>query len=222
MNETVSILPGGKIVSYQPHGFSQIYAVWIDNFSGGWMGLEGLNLWCPPYTRGWKATIFPGTAAITVKSYDFANGVEITGATGKSVQVTMWDAPTDNSEGIAFFDQQTVPLVVDIVNTAPAGVLTIIPAPAVGRIRIYEIRLLYSLSFGASTSAGVLASYYDGALAVKCILEISPASPTDNQLFAAPGGDLAIGSPLNYVYALPDGVALGQPAVETIIRYAII
>src|SRR5450759_1819057 len=112
MNESISVAPGGSVESYQPRNkINQIYCVWVDNFSGGWLGIFGTSLWVPPYTRGWKASIFPGISSITIRSYDFANGAIIAGATGQAAIVTLWDEDKGDSDGIAFFDQQTVPIV---------------------------------------------------------------------------------------------------------------
>src|ERR1035437_8360115 len=132
MNETFSVAPGGAVESYQPrNAINQIYGVWIDNFSGGWLSVFGTSLWCPPYTRGWKATLFPGMSAITIRSYDFANGVVIAGATAQAAKVTICDAPQGDSEGINFFDAQTVPDTFTTVITYTdilAGVLLAVSA----------------------------------------------------------------------------------------------
>src|ERR1035437_1659586 len=144
MNETFSVTPGGSVESYQPHGFSYVYGIWVDNFSGGWLQINQGGLWVPPYTRGWKATVFPGTTAVTVRSYDFANGSQIFGATGQAAQVTIWDAPNSDSEGIDFFNAQTIPIVVNLAFTCPQPLIPLVAAPTVGRCRIYEAKLFYT------------------------------------------------------------------------------
>src|ERR1035437_6645006 len=144
MNESFNVAPGGAVESYQPRNkINQIYGVWVDNFSGGWLGIVGRNLWIPPYTRGWKASIFPGMSSITVRSYDFANGARIAGATGQAAIVTLWDEPKGDSEGIDFFDQQTIPTVYFNANSLGSGNVAIIAAPTVGRIRFYSAQMSY-------------------------------------------------------------------------------
>src|ERR1035437_7957847 len=146
MNESFYVSPGGFVDSYQPRNkINQIYGVWVDNFSGGWLGIEGRNLWVPPYTRGWRASIFPGMSSITIRSYDFAHGAIITGATGEAAVVTLWDEDKGDSDGVEFFDQQTVPTVFRNVASYVSGgaPATLIAAPTTGRIRIYEIRMFY-------------------------------------------------------------------------------
>src|ERR1035437_8941383 len=144
MNETFSVTPGGFVESYQPHGFSYVFGIWVDNFSGGWLQINQGGLWVPPYTRGWKATVFPGTTTVTVRSYDFANGVRIAGATGQDAQVTLWDAPNGDSEGIDFFDAQTIPIRKFDTIAPNTGVTNLISAPIVGRIRLYDFAIFYA------------------------------------------------------------------------------
>src|ERR1035437_9389961 len=202
MNETFSVTPGGFVDSYQPHGFSYVYGIWVDNFSGGWLQINQGGLWVPPYTRGWKATIFPGTTTVTVRSYDFANGARITGATGQSAQVTIWDAPNGDSEGIDFFDQQVVPIRTTILDTPDDLIATLVAAPAVGRIRVYEISLLYGFNpaSDADYSSSVMLRVYPFAASANDLveLEVSPATPRDSQFLSAPGGDCPIGTSLLY------------------------
>ena len=226
MNETFSVTPVGAVESYQTHSqINQIYGVWIDNFSGGWLGIFGTDLWCPPYTRGWKASIFPGTSAITNRSYDFANGNVIAGATGQAAKVTIWDSSQGDSEGIEFFDQQTVPDTFTTVITYTdilAGVL--LAAPAVGRYRVYEVSLMYGLSqatpyIGNGETVMVLV-YPSGGTTYLAQLEISPAAPRVNQTIVVPGGDAPIGASILYDL-LTDNKPNGEN-VRVSIRYTVI
>jgi hypothetical protein len=221
MNESFNVAPGGAVESYQPRNkINQIYSVWVDNFSGGWLGIEGRNLWIPPYTRGWKASIFPGMSSITIRSYNFANGATIAAATGQAAIVTLWDAPQGDSEGIEFFDQQTIPTVLAIFDNVPAAATLLIAAPIAGRIRVYEIQLTYDQD-NAHTSESVLATFLT-TFADVTILSISPASPTNSKIFTTPGGDLPINTALNYILNCPDGGAVTQSVVRILIRYAVI
>jgi hypothetical protein len=197
VNETFSVAAGGAVESFQPHGFSQVYGIWVNNFSGGWLGIEGQNLWVPPYTRGWKATIFPGTSSVTVRSYDFANGIVITGATGQAAQVTLWDEPQGDSEGIAFFNQQTIPQMTRQVGiVTPTGPQALLPPAPVGRWRIYELGLFYDTLSGAVgplVSSGVIADIFSSSGVIRT-LQISPATPVDRIILPIdPATDLAIG-----------------------------
>jgi len=214
MNESFSVAPGGVVESYQPHsGRGYIYGVWVDNFSGGWLSIEGQNLWVPPYTRGWKAGINPGITSITIRSYDFAHGQLIAGATGQAANVTIWDENKGDSEGAEFFDQQTVPLqaVISIDNTGP---VTIVAAPTVGRIRIYELRITYADNAWDNYTANV---QFNNLVTE---LVISPANPHDAQVFAAPQGDLNIGDSLIVsMAALTTNVT--NMIVDVSVRYAI-
>jgi hypothetical protein len=223
MNETFSVTPGGSVESYAPHGFSLVYGIWIDNFSGGWLQVQQGGLWCPPYTRGWKAEIFPGTSAVTIRSYDFANGTQINGATGQNAQVTIWDAPTGNSEGIDFFDTQTVPVSFKS-NPAPDGTRgSIVPAPAVGRLRLYSIDVNYHNTAGAPIYEDVLAYFYAGAAGDPFLItSISPASPTSRIVLNTPGTDMPIGVDLECVMFLPDTLTVVTWLTTTVVRYAVI
>ena len=226
MNETFSVAPGGAVESYQPHSkINQIYGVWIDNFSGGWLGIFGTDLWCPPYTRGWKASIFPGISAITIRSYDFANGARIAGATGQAAKVTIWDAPNGDSEGIDFFDQQTIPIAQLSTLTVAGGPVVLVAAPAVGRIRLYEARLQYQWDNGLNNydSSGLAAAFYANPLGItEAYLEISPASPTAFQTLVVPGGDLPIGNSLNCQIFDLDNTIVSINGANILIRYAVI
>jgi hypothetical protein len=232
-NETFSVQPGGQVLSYQPHGFSDIFSVWVNNFSGGWLGIEGQNLWVPPYTRGWKATIFPSTSSITVRSYDFANGMVITGATGQAAQVTIWDDAEGDSEGIKFFDEQTVPIFTftgapPLVAGEATGIL--VAGPPVGRIRIYEAHLEYAHVGPPNPPSAIQCDQALQALLssdvgpdpnnIMGLLEISPASPSDTKIFTAPGGDLPIGATL-YFTIEADTSRDPQALYEIIVRYAV-
>lgn len=224
-NESFNVAPGGFVESFQPHGFSQIQGIWVDNFSGGWLSIEHRNLWVPPYTRGWKASVLPSMASITIRSYDFANGVVITGATGQAAVVTVWEQPNGDSEGFDFFDQQTVPINIAIGGQYAQfgfGFQLLIAAPTVGRIRIYEVKMCYQGQV-ASTNQGVFAQLSTTAPAViKGALAISPASPMDTAIFNAPGGDLPIGRGLQALVAMFDTFdASFGPNLLISVRYAI-
>ena len=227
--ESFNVAPGGAVESFQPHGFSGISGVWVDNFSGGWLSIENHNLWIPPYTRGWKANILPSMASITIRSYDFANGTRIAGANGTAAIVTLWDMPNGDSEGIEFFDAQTIPIVNVRTLTAVAGVFNspVIAAPAVGRIRVYEVRMVYAgfppVGFsnpgGITNSQAVWADVYVVGASV-ATLEISPAHPSDFQIITPPGGDLPIGAAL-FIIIYTDDVADNTTTIRLVTRYAI-
>lgn len=218
-NESFNVAPGGFVESFQPHGFSQIQGIWVDNFSGGWLSIEHRNLWVPPYTRGWKASILPSMSAITIRSYDFANGVVIAGANGTAAIVTLWNEPAGDSDGIEFYDAQTVPLTVQMSFGIPSGVVPILPAPPVGRYRIYEVAVSYA--GGSTTSDGILANFRDvvGVFLEWC--EISPASPLDRTFIISPGGDLPIGSPLQVEIYSVENIANVGVDVAIFVRYAV-
>jgi len=221
MNETFSVPPGGSIDSYQPHGFHDIFSIWVDNFSGGWLKVNNGGLWVPPYTRGWKATIFPSTASITVRSYAFANGIEITGATGQAAQVTIWDEPQGDSEGIDFFDAQTVPLFGEATNTAGFGAVVVIPAPAAGRIRVYDITFNYlvdSIDIYEDVGVNILL----GGPVVHTTTTLSPASPTQRIILTSPGSDFPIGESMRITVFNIDTTKAGVNQVKASVRYAII
>jgi hypothetical protein len=225
MNETFSLAPGGQVASYQPHGFGQVFGIWVNNFSGGWLGVDGQNLWVPPYTRGWKATVFPGTSSVTVRSYDFANGNVIAGATGQAAQVTLWSEPQGDNEGIAFFDAQTVPTVMRDTNTVPVTGIMLLPAPAVGRYRIYEVGIYYlnPAVTQAWTYDGVIGQLGSATRPHLTTLSISPASPMDRIVLAQPQGDLAIGESLQYsFYDVEDALGGVNGLIGVYARYAVI
>jgi hypothetical protein len=226
MNETFSVAPGGFVESYQPHGFSYVYGIWVDNFSGGWLQINQGGLWVPPYTRGWKATVFPGTTQVTVRSYDFANGVRITGATGQDAQVTLWDEPMGDSEGIDFFDAQTVPLVTyfsDIITGGAAVAGVILPAPTVGRIRVYDAKFMYDCPIGQAPQtiiSSLLCQLFANPGLPLGVLNISPSNQSDRLIIPVPGGDLPIGSDLLST-VVPDGVT-ETLNFSIVVRYAYI
>jgi hypothetical protein len=220
MNETFSVAPGGFVDSYQPHGFHDIFGVWVDNFSGGWLKINNGGLWVPPYTRGWRATIFPSASSITVRSYDFANGTQITGATGQAAQITIWDEPQGDTEGIDFFDAQTIPLMTFQANTVGAAVVVIIPAPTVGRIRVYDVTFNYvasSLDIFEDVGVNLLPITAN----IMTTTTLSPASPTSRIIITPPGGDLPIGSNLRMTCFTMDG-SVSTIHVSVLVRYAII
>jgi hypothetical protein len=223
MNETFSVTPGGFVDSYQPHGFSYVYGIWVDNFSGGWLQINQGGLWVPPYTRGWKATVFPGTTTVTVRSYDFANGVRIAGATGQAAQVTLWDAPNGDSEGIDFFDQQTIPIVNyfggQFVN---AGFTNMLPAPTVGRIRLYDARMSYAPSLNTVSSSITGNLVATNHVTNVGSLTISPANPESILTIVSPGGDLPIGQGLDMLLNYIDNGATDNPNIVFAYRYAVI
>jgi hypothetical protein len=224
VNETFSVVPGGHVDSYQPHGFSYIYSVWVDNFSGGWLRINNGGLWVPPYTRGWKATIFPGTTAITVTSYDFANGNVIAGATGQAAQVTIWDAPNGDDQGVDFFDAQTVPITV-LSTHSPDGVFFgVTTVPTVGRLRIYDASFSYYPELPGATI------YDDVAIQLVVIggpilafTSLSPASPSTRVIINPPGGDIPIGTGLSAaIYTLATNPSTATWRVSILLRYAVI
>ena len=227
MNESFNVAPGGAVESYQPRNkINQIYDVWVDNFSSGWLAIEGRNLWVPPYTRGWKATIFPGMSSITVRSYDFANGVRIAGATGQAAIITIWDEPNGDSDGIAFFDQQTVPTIFRnnasyVSGGAPS---LLVAAPAIGRIRIYEIRMFYqgSILHPDYDQYGVAGTFYGAGYPTLMVLEIAPAKPSDVAIFVSPAGDLPIGVALQATFSTMDIIANSINGIQVIVRYTVI
>src|ERR1035437_2829406 len=224
MNETFSVTPGGFVESYQPHGFSYVFGIWVDNFSGGWLQINQGGLWVPPYTRGWKATVFPGTTTVTVRSYDFANGARITNATGQNAQVTIWDAPNGDSEGIDFFDQQTIPLVIDNVGVVDSVTTVIIPAPTIGRIRVYEATFSYDYNnVGILIADDIIIRLFGTGFVELGSTALSPAAPVGVITIVPPGGDLPIGSVLQFTSTsmdILDRVAFFN--VRATVRYAII
>jgi|ERR1035437_2180387 hypothetical protein len=224
MNESFNVAPGGAVESYQPRNkINQIYGVWVDNFSGGWLGIFGTGLWIPPYTRGWKASIFPGITAITIRSYDFANGAIIAGATGQAAIVTLWDSPNGDSDGIEFFDAQSVPrVIVGGGQFVGAGFVNVIPAPAVGRIRVYDIRLSYNTCYNivSSSVAGFLIPTGFPLLNI-ANLEINPSKSNDSITIVPPGGDLPIGIGMDILLIYIDGAATDNPNITWAVRYAI-
>ena len=224
MNETFSVEPGGFVDSYQPHGFSYVFGIWVDNFSGGWLQINQGGLWVPPYTRGWKATVFPGTTTVTVRSYDFANGARITNATGQNAQVTIWDAPNGDSEGIDFFDQQTIPLVIDNVGVVDSVTTVIIPAPTIGRIRVYEATFSYDYNnVGILIADDIIIRLFGTGFVELGSTALSPAAPVGVITIVPPGGDLPIGSVLQFTSTsmdILDRVAFFN--VRATVRYAII
>jgi hypothetical protein len=224
MNETFNVLPGGQVNSYQPHGFSAIYGVRIDNFSGGWLGIEGQNLWIPPYTRGWKADIYPSMSSISVRSYDFSNGTLITGATGQNAVVTIWDNEIGDSEGVSFFDEQTVPIRITFEQNATIlSPRIVIPAPAVGRLRLYSITFYYVDDVGSRNTFGVTAYIGASGATAMATLDISPASPSATYIFTAPGGDMPIATALQTAEVMEDTLPAPQtPLIGYMIRYAVI
>lgn len=224
MRDYFTVQPGGQVLSFQPRGFSQVYGIWVDNFSGGWLGIDGLDLWVPPYTRGWKAEVMPGSSSITARSYDFANGVVIAGATGQAAKVTLWDEPAGNSEGIDFFDQQTIPKTFVSTRTMVLGANVLVPwiaAPTVGRLRVYEVGIVYALDSHTGTPNSVYILFYDDAFNVVTRLEVSPAAPSDTKIIQAPGGDLPIGSALNFD-SYSDSATDSATRFSVFIRYAVI
>lgn len=224
MNESFNVTPGGAVESYQPrNAINQIYGVWVDNFSGGWLGIEGRNLWIPPYTRGWKASIFPGMSSITIRSYDFANGARITGATGQAATVTLWDEDKGDSEGTEFFNQQTVPIVAVFTNpSTPVAPYVILPVPITGRYRIYEIQFTYYPGFGLAQNAEALSAHLYSSSRNLVLLTISPASPIDRTTIVSPGGDLPIGEALQAEIFSIENFNAGSGTTAINIRYAVL
>lgn len=219
-NESFNVAPGGFVESFQPHGFSQIQGIWVDNFSGGWLSIEHRNLWVPPYTRGWKASILPSMSAITIRSYDFANGVVIAGANGTDAIVTLWNEPAGDSEGIDFFDQQHIPIVQAGTLFTP-GAFNIIAAPAVGRLRIYEAELWYfdNTSGIGDQVNGFLDTVPSGINIAST--SISPASPADRITIVSPGGDAPIGEGIRLSLNSAENPANASGRIGYLIRYAI-
>jgi hypothetical protein len=164
-------------------------------------------------------------SAITIRSYDFANGNVIAGATGQAAKVTIWDSSQGDSEGIEFFDQQTVPVTFVNANSYGVGLIgAIIAAPAVGRIRLYEARMYYYFDIAHPTGDqyGIYGSFYVSGGQEYVGLEISPASPVDYKVITAPGGDLPIGLPLILTLDTVDGFAVSTNGIRVSIRYAVI
>jgi hypothetical protein len=227
MNETFTVAAGGKFDDYGPHGFSYIYGVWVDNFTGGWISIgNNSGLWVPPYTRGWQAVIFPGTTSLSVGSYDFANGTPITGATGTSYNVTIWDEPSGSADGIAFFDEQTVPTPYVNGFVLPSAGTVILGGPAVGRYRIYQISVSYSgpsIPNSDWQPDGVKFVFSDNLGNGYASLEISPASPIDRVALLAPQGDLPIGGSLIMsAQSVEKALAGADTAVRVFFSYAVI
>jgi len=221
MNDTFSVPPGGQVLSHGPIGFGQIYGIWVDNFSGGWLGIEGQNLWVPPYTRGWKASILPGISSISIQSYDFANGTTIGAATGQAAKVTIWDTPKGDAEGIDFFDAQTVPLVV-VRNIVDGVGAIVVPAPPVGRLRIYDISCTYQIS-PADIYETLLIMFLTTIVGTDLgVTSLSPATPYSYLRLTNPGSDLPLGAGFTALPTITDAmIPGGSITVRIVVRYAI-
>jgi hypothetical protein len=160
-----------------------------------------------------------------VKSYDFANGNIIVGATGHNAIVTIWDEPKGDSDGTSFFDEQTVPLRFTQLVGLDTIAAVLLAAPPVGRYRIYEVALMYGFNqvanyVGLGSSIMLLVYPFGFGTAYFAQLEVSPASPKDSQTIQPPGGDAPIGASILY-----DLLSANKPNVENMrvsVRYAVI
>lgn len=231
--QSVSLQPGGKLVGWTP-GFTTaggtIYGIKCSNFSGAWLWIQGTDLFIPPYTRGWSASVLPGVQNLTIVSVDKPYGVELSAALGNTSKITAYDYDIGDSPGASVLDQ-VIPVLQKQVNLNIAG-QTVSPfvTGGIGRIRIYQISAWFDFGHLAAqpwtcsilfyvTTIGLLMGDKVGGLMV------SPGSPSDSRTISAPGFDLPIGYDLSVSSGSDKDAAGGyyEPAeVTATVRYSIL
>lgn len=128
----------------------QIAGIVIDNPSGSWLQVSGINQYVPPYVLGWSYPVAPTQASLSVRFVDSPSGTP-SGTQGGPVTVRISDVPVPAYPGIpsgAYQSEQPSTVGVSfqhgVVFAAEGGELTIIFVPAFGK-RIVPL----SLTIGA-------------------------------------------------------------------------
>jgi hypothetical protein len=75
-----------------------IAGVEIDNPSGSWLVVEGINQTVPPYTKGWSYPIVPAQASLTVRFVDSPSG-SVSEQVGGQPKIVAHDQPLPISQG---------------------------------------------------------------------------------------------------------------------------
>lgn len=125
-------------------GTAQAEGVIIDNPSGSWLHVEGVDRYVPPYVMGWSFPFDPSVASVTVRFVDSPSGSQ-SSLTGTPPTVYLSDRPVPAFSGTpsgAGGRQSTIPpsqttfvaLIADLPNLViPTLVITATTGPVIIR-----------------------------------------------------------------------------------------
>lgn len=88
---------GSDLIDASGNGW-QIAGITIDNPSGSWLNVSGVNQGVPPYTLGWSAPLSPTQWRASVRFVASPSGTP-SSTTGKPVTVRLHDTPVPASLG---------------------------------------------------------------------------------------------------------------------------
>lgn len=191
-----------------------IAGIGIDNPSGSWLLVTGIQQYVPPYRLGWSFPVSPQQTSLSVRFVDSPSG-SLSVLVGDPVRVTLSDTPVQVGEGfpsgagarvtiVPPFQTAALALLADIPNgpqAVPQPVLVAITRPIVLR----RISFTYDLRDLGAGAAGydprsIVAGYWAETLGLTFDWQqlISPETPYVTEEIA----DGAVIMPINSVLTL--------------------
>lgn len=146
---------GVDLVSWNP-GF-QIAGIEVNNPSGSWLLLSGINQYIPPYRAGWKFSLSPAQAAIDLSFVDSPSG-SLSVLAGPDVVVTLYDEQIGTSEGVttgAGSKVSTIPpllhAIAPSIGTGAASTLISMLANPTQKIVVRRLEIVPDLTAGLAS-----------------------------------------------------------------------
>jgi hypothetical protein len=135
----------------------EVAGINIDNPSGSWLLVKGIEQYVPPYTNGWQYPLIPQQASVTVRFVDSPSGSQ-SSLIGDPPVVTLYNEPVGPSQGFPSGAGARVSIVpLSQVAFAPVGAVhygeldapqTVIAANVGERLIIRRLSILPDLSYG--------------------------------------------------------------------------
>lgn len=203
MASKVLTVPIGRDLIAAPGNGWQIAGIRIDNPSGSWLHVEGIDVFVPPYTSGWSYDLTPSQLAVTVRWTNSPSG-SLSSQVGGAATVELFDTPVGVFEGNPTGAGARVSIVpvsliaFDFCNTGLFNnPLILISASDTRRLVIQKFTITYDLTSVRPPSGNMLAQWR-GPVASSWFQGISPETPyatdsfVDGSMIVNPGQDLIV------------------------------
>jgi hypothetical protein len=203
----VFYLPVGQDLRDASLGNSRfIQGIVIDNPSGSWLRVTGIEQYVPPYTVGWSYPVVPAAASLDVLFTDSPSGSP-SELVGNPVTVNLYDELVPNHPGElsgALGNQEPgiAPIsVVEVGIITQGSVYTNLIAGALRQI-IVPVQATFAYDNGIDGPSVPVKAEFDSS--VFPMMWISPESPW-TQCKPVQGYRLPTGAPLRYRFKLGGG-----------------
>lgn len=193
MREPFYTTLGRDFVSLNMPNGRQAAGIIIDNPSGSWLHVEGVDRYVPPYVMGWAFPFQPSVASVTVRFVDSPSG-SLSQLVGNAPTVFLTDEPTPAFQGtpsgagarvttVPIFQVAAQALIADLPNlVVPTVMLTAVRPIVLRRLAFtYDLRDLGGATAGYDPRA-IVSIVWEGLLGSTFFWQqaIAPETPYVN------------------------------------------